>query len=386
MSAPHPSPAELPPSVAPPQQVVAEAVPGLPEITAGADLAGLLVRACAAAGVALGPDDVVVVASKVVAKAEGRSVPADQRERALDGESVRLVAERGLPDGRTTRVVQARSGPVLAAAGIDASDVAEGTVLLLPADPDASARALRSRVAELLDVGEHGGRGGRAPAVVVSDTSGRPWRDGVTDFALGAAGLAVLDDARGRLDRSGRVMEVTVRGIADEVCGLADLVKGKAAGTPVAVVRGLGAHVVDGDGPGAAKLVRTGPADWFAHGHVEAVRAALGLAEREVAPPPIVPGGPVTERAARAVVVASAGRGLRGAEVSQDDDHGGAGGSGARLAVSGPALAVGAAVERLLAALWAEALEADVSEPAEEAAAGGEASRVLVELRVRERS
>jgi len=370
VSAPHPSPAELAPSVAPPDRVVAEAVPGLPEVTAGADLAGLLVRACAAAGVPLGPDDVVVVASKVVAKAEGRSVPADQRERALNGESVRLVAERALPDGRTTRVVQARSGPVLAAAGIDASDVAEGTVLLLPADPDASARALRSRVGELLGVAEHGGR---APAVVVSDTSGRPWRDGVTDFALGAAGLAVLDDARGRLDRSGRVMEVTVRGIADEVCGLADLVKGKAAGTPVAVVRGLGAHVVDGDGPGAARLVRTGPADWFAHGHVEAVRAALGLAEREVAPPPIVPGGAVADRAARAVVVASAGRGLRGAAVSLDDD------GGVRLAVSGPALAVGAAVERLLAALWAEALEADVT-------AGGDSSRALVELRVRERS
>lgn len=381
MSAPHPSPAELPPSVAPPHRVLAEAVPGLPEVTAGDDLAGLLVRACAAAGVALGPDDVVVVASKVVAKAEGRSVPADQRERALDGESVRLVAERGLPDGRTTRVVQARSGPVLAAAGIDASDVAEGTVLLLPADPDASARALRSRIGELLGVGglgEHGEHGGRPPAVVISDTSGRPWRDGVTDFALGAAGLEVLDDARGRLDRSGRVMEVTVRGIADEVCGLADLVKGKAAGTPVAVVRGLGVHVADGDGPGAARLVRTGPGDWFAHGHVEAVRAALGLAEREVAPPPIVPGGPVADRAARAVVVAGAGRGLRGAEVTQDDD-----GGVVRLAVSGPALGVGAAVERLLAALWAEALEADVVEGAPQ---GGDASRAQVELRVRARS
>ncbi|MEH3078381.1 MAG: coenzyme F420-0:L-glutamate ligase [Quadrisphaera sp.] len=282
MSTPHPGP---PPSAStpplPPAEVVALSVPGLPEVGPGDDLAGLLARACAAAGIALGAEDVVVVASKVVAKAEGRSVPAAMRERALDRESVRLVAERGLPDGRTTRVVQSRSGPVMAAAGIDASDVAEGTVLLLPADPDASARALRTRLRALLEPT----LGGRAPAVVVSDTSGRPWRDGVTDFALGAAGLEVLDDARGRLDRSGRVMEVTVRGVADEVAALADLVKGKAAGTPVAVVRGLGAHVTDDDGDGAARLVRTGPADWFAFGHVEAVRAALGLAEREVAPP-----------------------------------------------------------------------------------------------------
>ncbi len=333
----------------PPARVVAEAVPGLPEVVSGDDLAALLVRACAAAGTPLGGDDVLVVASKVVAKAEGRERPAQARERLLDEESVRLVAERSLPDGRTTRVVQARSGPVLAAAGIDASDVAEGTVLLLPADPDASARRLRARLAELLDLP------GRAPAVVVSDTSGRPWRDGVTDFALGAAGLQVLDDARGRRDRSGRVLEVTVRGIADEVAALADLVKGKAAGTPAAVVRGLGQLVTDDDGPGAAPLVRTGPADWFAHGHVEAVAAALGLSEREVAPPSIVPGGPVGERVARAVAVARAGRGVGAARldvVAVSDAEG-------AVRVSGPASAVGGAVERLLVALWAEALAGD---------------------------
>ncbi|MGQ7295029.1 coenzyme F420-0:L-glutamate ligase [Quadrisphaera sp. KR29] len=371
MSAPHPSQG----ASARPAELVALSVPGLPEVTAGDDLAGLVARACAASGIALGRDDVVVVASKVVAKAEGRAVPAEDRERALDAESVRLVAERSLPDGRTTRVVQARSGPVMAAAGIDASDVAEGTVLLLPADPDGSARALRARLRALLEPQ----LGGGAPAVVVSDTSGRPWRDGVTDFALGAAGLEVLDDARGRPDRSGRVMEVTVRGVADEVASLADLVKGKAAGTPVAVVRGLGAHVRDDDGPGAAPLVRTGPADWFAHGHVEAVRAALGLAEREVAAPPIAPGGPVGERAARAVGVAAAGRGLRGAAVSAD---------GALLAVTGPAYDVGAAVERLLAALWAERLEADVVPGAVRSVDGADVvdASAAVELRVRERA
>lgn len=363
----------------PPDEVVALSVPGLPEVGPGDDLAGLLARACAAAGIALGAGDVVVVASKVVAKAEGRAVPAATRESALDEQSVRLVAERGLPDGRTTRVVQSRSGPVLAAAGIDASDVAEGTVLLLPADPDASARALRSRLRSLLEPQ----LGGAAPAVVVSDTSGRPWRDGVTDFALGAAGLEVLDDARGRLDRSGRVMEVTVRGVADEVAALADLVKGKAAGTPVAVVRGLAAHVTDDDGSGAARLVRTGPADWFAFGHVEAVRAALGLGEREVAPPPIAPGGPVPDRVVRAVDVAAAGRGLGAAAVSAD---------GEVLAVSGPAFDVGVAVERLRAALWAERLEADLVPGAVrevDGDVGGEVvvdPAVAVELRVHERS
>ncbi|PWJ53071.1 coenzyme F420-0:L-glutamate ligase / coenzyme F420-1:gamma-L-glutamate ligase [Quadrisphaera granulorum] len=376
MSAPHPGPpsgASTP--LPPPAEVVALSVPGLPEIGSSDDLAGLIARACAAAGIALGASDVVVVASKVVAKAEGRSIPAAERERALDRESVRLVAERGLPDGRTTRVVQSRSGPVMAAAGIDASDVAEGTVLLLPADPDASARALRSRLRALLEPQLAGG----APAVVVSDTSGRPWRDGVTDFALGAAGLEVLDDARGRLDRSGRVMEVTVRGVADEVAALADLVKGKAAGTPVAVVRGLGAHVSDDDGDGAARLVRTGPADWFAFGHVEAVRAALGLDEREVAPPPIAPGGPVRDRVARAVDVAAAGRGLGAAAVSSD---------GEVLAVSGPAYDVGVAVERLRVALWAERLDADVVPGAVRTVDGEELvdASVAVELRVRERS
>ncbi len=141
--------------------------------------------------------------------------------------------------------------------------------------------------------------------------------------------------------------------------------------------------MVDGDGPAPRGWCAPGPADWFAHGHVEAVRAALGLAEREVPPPPIAPGGPVAgARGARRRGRERWTRAAGGAEVTQDDD----GGSGARLAVSGPALAVGAAVERLLAALVAEALEAEASERVEDAAASGGASRARVELRVRERS
>ena len=161
------------------------AVPGIGAVSAGDDLGAMVAEALAATGTVL-DDDVVVVASKVVARPEGRTVPAADRERALDAASVSEVAAGTLPDGRRTRVVRTGVGPVLAAAGIDASDVPEGVVLLLPADPDASARALRARLHELT---------GARPAVLVTDTSSRPWRDGVSDFALGAAGLVVvLDD------------------------------------------------------------------------------------------------------------------------------------------------------------------------------------------------
>ncbi|WP_460433576.1 coenzyme F420-0:L-glutamate ligase, partial [Angustibacter speluncae] len=132
-----------------PAEVSAVAVPGLPEVGAGDDLAALVAAALVASGTALRDDDVVVVASKVVAKAEGRTVAATDRERALDAAASDEVAARRLPDGRRTRVVRTHLGPVLAAAGIDASVVPEGTDLLLPADPAASARALRARLHEL---------------------------------------------------------------------------------------------------------------------------------------------------------------------------------------------------------------------------------------------
>ena len=341
MSAATPAPTPGP-GRATPRQVVAVAVPGIGEVRAGDDLAATVVTACTAHGVAVGDDDVLVVASKVVAKAEGRSVPAPDaaaRQRAIETQSVRVVAERTLPDGRLTQVVQSRSGPVMAAAGVDASDVDDGTVLLLPADPDASARALRARVRALT---------GARPAVVVTDTGGRPWREGVADFALGAAGLATLQDLRGTLDSNGRRLDVTVRGIADEIASMADLVKGKAARTPVAVVRGMGEHVLDEDGPGAAPLVRVGPGDWFAHGHAEAVAAALGVeaGTGAVPPLPIDPRRSVEERLARAVAVARAGRGTD-AVLAVD---------GTCATVSGEPYDVGAAAERLRAAGWAEGI------------------------------
>jgi coenzyme F420-0:L-glutamate ligase/coenzyme F420-1:gamma-L-glutamate ligase len=217
-------------------------------------------------------------------------------------QTVRVVAERVTPRGHT-RIVASRSGPVLAAAGVDASNVPPGTVLLLPADPDASARALRARLAELT---------GARVGVVVSDTAGRAWRDGQVDIAIGAAGVAVADDLRGGHDGHGQLLEVTVRALADEVASLADLVKGKLDGVPVAVVRGLEALVRDDDGPGAGALLRSSGEDWFRHGHVEAVRASLGVppvvepvAGKDPAPV-AVPPAPVADRLRRALDVALA--------------------------------------------------------------------------------
>ena len=330
-----------------PREVSALAVPGIGEVRAGDDLAAMIMTACAEHGIAVGDDDVLVVASKVVAKAEGRAVPAPDaaaRQRAIEGQSVRVVAERALPDGRLTQVVQSRSGPVMAAAGVDASDVDDGTVLLLPADPDASARSLRERVRALTGV---------RPAVVVTDTGGRPWREGVADFALGAAGLATLQDLRGTLDSNGRRLDVTVRGIADEIAAMADLVKGKAARTPAAVVRGMVEHVLDDDNPGAAPLVRVGPGDWFAHGHVEAVAAALGVeaGTGAVSPLPIDPRRSVGDRLARAVAVACAARGTAATTTTEGD----------AATVIGEPYDVGAAVERLHAAAWAEGLVVEVT-------------------------
>src|SRR5690348_6336265 len=156
-------------------------VGGLPEITAGADLAGLI--ADAAPGLADG--DIVVVTSKIVSKAEGRVVRAD-REEAIDAETVRLVARRG-----ATRIAETRQGLVLAAAGVDASNTPPGTVVLLPEDPDDSARRLRKAVQDRMGV---------RIGVLVTDTLGRPWRTGQTDAAIGAAGVAPLRDYRGTAD------------------------------------------------------------------------------------------------------------------------------------------------------------------------------------------
>ena len=225
-------------------------VTGLPEITAGSDLAALIAEA--AADVRDG--DILVVTSKIVSKAEGRVV-AGPREQAIEAETARVVARRG-----ATTIAQTRHGLVLAAAGVDESNTAPGSVVLLPEDPDESARRLRKAL--------HA-RTGRTVGVVITDTMGRPWRAGQTDNAIGAAGVAPVRDYRGETDTFGNILEVTVAAVADEIAAAADLVKGKSRGVPVAVVRGLADLVTEQDGPGARELIRPAEEDMFRFGSAD---------------------------------------------------------------------------------------------------------------------
>jgi coenzyme F420-0:L-glutamate ligase/coenzyme F420-1:gamma-L-glutamate ligase len=233
-----------------PVPVTVVPVTGLPEITAGADLAALI----AGAVPDLRDGDILVVTSKVVSKAEGRvvTVPRDQ---AIEAETARVVARRG-----ATTIAQTRHGLVLAAAGVDESNTAPGTVVLLPEDPDESARRLRKAL--------HA-RTARMVGVVITDTMGRPWRTGQTDNAIGAAGVTPVRDYRGETDTFGNVLEVTVAAVADEMAAAADLVKGKSRGVPAAVLRGLDGLVTEEDGPGARALIRSPEEDMFRFGSAD---------------------------------------------------------------------------------------------------------------------
>jgi coenzyme F420-0:L-glutamate ligase / coenzyme F420-1:gamma-L-glutamate ligase len=239
------------------------AVEGIPEIAHNDNLAQIIGDALDQSTCGIQDGDILVVTSKIVSKAEGRQVPAADREAAITAETVRLVASRPYPGG-LTRIVENRQGLVLAAAGVDNSNTPEGTVLLLPVDPDASARHLCTDVRR---------RFGVTIGVILSDTLGRPWREGQTDAAIGAAGLRVLEDYRGTHDPHGNLLLASAAAVADEIAGAADLVKGKSSGCPVALVRGL-SHLVleDLDTPagGARSLIRPAAQDMFRLGSDEA--------------------------------------------------------------------------------------------------------------------
>jgi coenzyme F420-0:L-glutamate ligase / coenzyme F420-1:gamma-L-glutamate ligase len=213
-------------------------VRGLPEVVAGADVAALI-----AGAIELEDGDVVVVAQKIVSKAEGRVVRLDEiepgehaRELAGDDDPRKLEvilreAKRLVRVRAPLIVAETQHGFICGSAGVDASNAPEeGTLVLLPVDPDASAERIRTRFLEVA---------GADVAVIVSDSFGRPWRIGTTDVAIGAAGLAVLRDLRGTPDRRGYVLRSTQIAVADELAGAAELVMGKADGVPAAVVRGV---------------------------------------------------------------------------------------------------------------------------------------------------
>jgi coenzyme F420-0:L-glutamate ligase/coenzyme F420-1:gamma-L-glutamate ligase len=239
--------------------IEAFAVEGLPEIHAGDDLAALL-----SAAVELRSGDVLVLAHKAVSKAEGAvrrldEVQPSARARQLaiehgkDPRHVQVVLDESTEVLRAVRgvlICRTRHGFVCANAGVDASNAAPGTVVTLPLDPDASARALRAALPA-------------RPAVVITDSFGRAWREGQVDVAIGVAGLAPLDDWRGRDDPRGLTLRATVIAVADEAAAAADLCRDKASGQPAVVVRGLERHVGADDGPGAVALIRPPASDLF---------------------------------------------------------------------------------------------------------------------------
>ena len=246
--------------------VSATALAPLPEVRAGDDLAALVL---AAAPDGLRDDDVLVVAHKVVSKAEGRvrrlaEVTPDQRAQALAAEHdkdprvVQVVLDETSELVRAERgvlICRTHHGFVCANAGVDASNTPDDeTVVLLPRDPDGSARALRAALRE---------RTGARLAVVVADSFGRAWRHGQTDVAIGCAGLAPLEDWRGRVDARGRELRATWIAIADEAASAADLARSKDSRQPAVLVRGFEAHVTEEDGPGALALVRPPEEDLF---------------------------------------------------------------------------------------------------------------------------
>ena len=239
--------------------VRAWALDGLPEVRPGDDLAALLRDG------GYEPGDVLVVAHKIVSKAEGALRPLEDvvvgerarelaREHAKDPRHVQVILDESAAVVRARRgvlICRTRHGFVCANAGVDSSNAPEdGVLVLLPRDPDASARALRAALPS-------------RPAVVIADSFGRAWRHGQCDVAIGIAGLTALDDWRGRRDPRGLELRATAIAVADEAAAAADLVRDKASRQPAVVVRGLERFVTDEDGPGAAALIRPVDEDLF---------------------------------------------------------------------------------------------------------------------------
>src|SRR5207247_2045063 len=249
-----------------------EAIPvrGLAEVGPGDDLAGLIAAGLRAEKIALQDGDVVAVTQKVVSKAEGRIVPErpEGKEGWVAKETRRVVARRD-----ELVVAETKHGFVCANAGVDASNVAEGFLTLLPEDPDGSAERIRSTLAA---------ETGADIGVVITDTFGRPWRTGVLNVAIGCAGFPALVDLRGTKDTAGRELEATIVALADEVAAASGLAMGKAEGTPVAVVRGVRAEAPPSF---ASALVRPADEDLFRTGPLQAIRDRLedtAFAAREV--------------------------------------------------------------------------------------------------------
>lgn len=247
------------------------ALAGLPEIAPGDDLATLIADAASANGQLGGfrRADVLVVAHKIVSKAEGRirslsEVEPSERATALakelgkDARHVQVVLDESrevLRAAHGVLICVTRHGFVCANAGVDASNVpGDDAVVLLPSDPDGSARSLRDRLRSLVGLG---------PAVVITDSFGRAWRHGQTDVAIGCAGIRPLDDWRGRTDAFGRELKATWIAIADQLAAAADLARTKDGRQPVTVIRGADRHVSGDDGPGAAAMIRPESEDLF---------------------------------------------------------------------------------------------------------------------------
>ena len=243
-----------------PSMIMIFAPSGLGEVAPGAPLAEMIMELVA--GHSQGPlrdGDIVVVTSKIISKAEGRTADRHRRDDLVRTESVRTLARRG-----ATKIVRTHHGLTLAAAGIDNSNVEPELIVLLPLDPDASAATLREALQS---------RTGLRLGVIISDTAGRTWREGQVDQAIGAAGIDVSRNYAGDTDSYGNDLLVTRTAYADELASAADLVKTKLAGRPVAVVRGL-EHLVRDTGQRARDLVRPAGADMFGYGSREAVLAA----------------------------------------------------------------------------------------------------------------